>query len=335
MPTYNRAAYIAEALKSVLNQTYSNIELIIVDDGSIDNTEGVISPYLKDNRLRYIKQKNAGASAARNHGLSLRTGKYVAFIDSDDIWEKDKITTQISVLNALPEVGIVCSDFCAINKSGRFEKSHIRSYFGVFNTYKLSYEDIFSNVSDGNIYGIEKGERVYWGNIYHTMIFGNMILTSTTLFRREVFDRGYMFDLRYKTLEDYDLFMKLTKEFAVAFVDKPLIQYRYSDTQLSGDLLFGELCDNLIDIFNRNIASIEDREFLENNKMRIRRHFGKIQTQKAYFHFSQENMRLAAYHYWLSIYSNPFNYTAYIYFLFSILPISATRFIRKLKSAKQ
>jgi glycosyltransferase involved in cell wall biosynthesis len=326
LPTYNRAGYIKDAIESALNQTYRNIELLIIDDGSTDNTQAVIEPYLKDNRIRYIKQENCGAAAARNKGLELSKGKYVAFIDSDDIWEKDKLEIQLEVMNSLPDVAIVFSDFSAKRQDGLIEKSHIRTYFTVMDTYELSYDDVFSHSNTLN-----NSEKVYWGNIYKTMIFGNIILTSTTLFRQEVFNTEGSFDTKYKTLEDYDLFLKLTKRFIAAFVDKPLICYRYSENQLSGDLFFGKLCTNLIDIFNKNIATIKDEEFLKKNRKKIKRRLGTFYAMQAYYHFSHDNMALSAKNYWQSIRNNPVNYRAYIYLFFSLFPVSITSFIRKLK----
>lgn len=133
LPTYNRANYIADTVKSLLNQTYKYIELIIIADGSTDNTKEVISPFLKDHRTIYIKQINSGTAAVRNCGLSRGSGKYVAFIDSDDIWEKDKIEIQLSILNSLPEVSAVFADFSGIYKDGHIEKSHLGTYFSVLN----------------------------------------------------------------------------------------------------------------------------------------------------------------------------------------------------------
>lgn len=327
LPTYNRANYIKDAIESVLNQTYKSIELLIIDDGSIDNTEEVISPFLKDKRIRYVKQENSGAAAARNKGLELSKGKYVAFIDSDDIWEKDKLEIQLAVMNSIPDAAIVFSDFSAKRQDGLIEKSHIRTYFTVLDTYKLSYDDVFSHRNT-----LKNGEKVYWGNIYKTMIFGNIILTSTTLFRQEVFNTEGIFDTNYTTLEDYDLFLRLTKRFTAAFIDKPLICYRYSEKQLSGDLFFGKLCTNLIDIFNKNIAGIKDEKFLKKNRKKIRQRLGTFHAMQAYYHFSHDNMALSAKHYWQSIRNNPLAYKSYIYLLSSLLPISLTRFIRKLKS---
>ena len=332
MPTYNRAGYIRDAVDSVLTQTYSNLELIVVDDGSTDGTEEIITPFLRDPRIQYVKQENAGVAAARNRGLSLRKGDLVAFIDSDDIWEPEKLSIEVAIMKALPEAGIVCSDFSAVKGSALMEKSHIRSYFSVFNDYALSYQDIFSHRLGQSTEGLSEGEEVYWGNIFNTMLFGNTILTSTCLCRSAVFETVGVFDPSLKTIEDYDLYLKITKIFPVALVTKPLIRYRYSEHQLSGEIYFDKLCVNLINIFTKNVEAIEDADFLRENKRKLQKHLGKYQAMQAYFHFSREEMKEAARCYWQSIRSNPGNLKSYVYLFFSVMPAGISRSITRLKS---
>lgn len=99
MPSYNTAKYISDSINSVLYQTYKNWELIIVDDCSTDNTDEAVKPFLSDNRIRYIKnEKNSGAAVSRNYALREAKGKWIAFLDSDDLWEKDKLEKQISFM---------------------------------------------------------------------------------------------------------------------------------------------------------------------------------------------------------------------------------------------
>jgi len=333
MPTYNRAKYISDAVESVLAQTYRNIELLIIDDGSCDNTYEVVSPFLKDHRLHYIKQQNSGAAAARNKGLELMTGRYVAFIDSDDIWNSNKLDIQLSVLHELPEVSLVCSDFSCGDNNNIKEKSHIKSYFSVFHDYNLDYDDVFANRMTTNIKGLAAYEKVYWSNIYNTILFGNMILTSTCICRKDIFKCVGFFNSKYKTLEDYDLFLRISKYYKVAFIDKPLIVYRYSQNQLSGEAFFEKLCKNLIDIFNANLSGIDDKEFHRRFSERIKKHFSRIYSMQAYYYFSHYNMKPAAQSYWKSVRYNPTDYKSFIYLLFSLMPANVTRFIRKMKSS--
>jgi glycosyltransferase involved in cell wall biosynthesis len=100
LPTYNRAQFLPRAIKSILNQTYSNWELIIIDDGSTDNTEYIVKKFLKDKRIKYFKEKkNLGGSEARNIGIKKSTGNYITFLDSDDEYLKNKIEEQLTFFN--------------------------------------------------------------------------------------------------------------------------------------------------------------------------------------------------------------------------------------------
>ena len=100
MPSYNTAKYIGASIRSVLAQSYSNWELIIVDDCSTDDTDNVIKQYLTDNRIRFLKnEKNSGAAVSRNRALREAKGKWIAFLDSDDLWEPDKLERQIAFMN--------------------------------------------------------------------------------------------------------------------------------------------------------------------------------------------------------------------------------------------
>ena len=104
MPAYNAARFIAEAIESVFDQTHTNWELIVVDDGSTDGTTNAAQPYLK--KIRYVRQDNAGSGAARNHGVSLGAGEYLAFLDADDRFRPGKVQTQLSALIAEPELDL-------------------------------------------------------------------------------------------------------------------------------------------------------------------------------------------------------------------------------------
>jgi glycosyltransferase involved in cell wall biosynthesis len=331
LPTFNRAVYLKDAIESVLAQTYRDFEFIIVDDGSTDNTEEVVASYINDPRIRYLKQANSGAAAARNHGISLRRGDLVAFIDSDDIWNPDKLLIETEVLKELPDTGIVCSDFSA-EGSSVIEPSHIRTYFSVLNDYNLEYRDVFSNRLERPVRGLAQGEEVYWGNIFNTMLFGNIILTSTCLCRASLFETIGVFDPSYSTLEDYDFFLRITKKIPVAFIAKPLIRYRYSENQLSGENHFDRVCANLIGIFSKNVAALDDKDFLNKNRLKLRRRLGEYQAMQGYFRFSKEEMTEAAQSYRQSICNNPFKSMSYIYLLFSVMPVGASRLVRKIKS---
>lgn len=118
MPSYNTAEYICKTIKSVLAQTYSNWELIIVDDCSKDNTDEVVAPFLEDNRIRYLKnEKNSGAAVSRNRALREAEGRWIAFLDSDDIWLPEKLEKQIAFMEK-NKYGFTFTDYMIVNQDG-------------------------------------------------------------------------------------------------------------------------------------------------------------------------------------------------------------------------
>lgn len=117
IPTYNRADYIGETIESVLQQTYPNIEVIVVDDGSTDDTREVVRRF--EPQVRYVWQENAERGACRNHGLRLARGEYIAFLDSDDLWLPTKVAEGVEFLSANPAVGLVCTDAMQIDAEGK------------------------------------------------------------------------------------------------------------------------------------------------------------------------------------------------------------------------
>lgn len=117
IPTYNRADLILQTIQSVLTQTFTDYEIIVIDDGSTDNTAEVLRDFIESGKILYIRQENSGESAARNHGLRLAHGEYIAFLDSDDLWLPQKLEAQVSCLDAHPEAGLVQSSFTKFDGS--------------------------------------------------------------------------------------------------------------------------------------------------------------------------------------------------------------------------
>src|ERR1051326_6962089 len=110
IPTYNAEKFLAETISSVLNQTYSDLEVIIVDDGSTDNTFNVAERFTNDPRVKILKQKNQGVSAARNSGYAISKGEFISYLDADDVWMKNTIELWIEKFKTDEAFGIVHSD---------------------------------------------------------------------------------------------------------------------------------------------------------------------------------------------------------------------------------
>lgn len=209
IPTHNRAHLIGRSIQSVLNQTYQDFEIIVVDDGSTDNTREVIKEFQrKDKRIKYIKHsKNKGGSAARNTGIKTSRGEYIAFQDSDDEWFPEKLERQMGFFKNMPaEVGIVYTDMWRIT-------GNIKKYLyspEIMPKDKIIYEQAL-DYSVGNI-GIQ-----------------------TSLIKKEVFAKAGMFDEKFPRFIDLEFFIRLSKYYYFFHINEPLVNYFDADKGISSN----------------------------------------------------------------------------------------------------
>jgi glycosyltransferase involved in cell wall biosynthesis len=229
VPTYNRAYIIAQAINSVLAQTYRDIEIIVVDDGSTDATSEVISKF--GPKVRFFRQRNAGVSAARNLGLRAARGEFVALLDSDDAWLPWKIEAQVAVLRAFPEVGMVWTDMKAVDPDGREHcPRYLREFYSAYR--KVRIEDVCRDVHMLSEVWRSAPKPlaespIYIGEIFSEMLLGNLVHTSTVLLTRNRLHVTGLFDVGLRlTGEDYDFHLRVTKHGPVALIDEPAIIYR-------------------------------------------------------------------------------------------------------------
>ena len=238
IPTFNRARELARAIESVLAQEYASLEIIVVDDGSTDNTRAVASRYAP--RVRYIWQPNSGVSAARNAGLRAARGEFIALLDSDDEWQPWKLAVQISVLQADASLGMVWSDMSAVDDAGRLvAERYLRRYYGLENDHAI--ESAFPPpIPLRQLWPDAPGQfastDVYTGDIFSRLILGNCVHTSTVVLRRDRLQSVGGFDESLgRSGEDYEFHFHTCFFGPVAFVDLPTIRYRIgADDQLSG-----------------------------------------------------------------------------------------------------
>jgi glycosyltransferase involved in cell wall biosynthesis len=233
LPTYNRAYCICRAIDSVREQTYRNWEVVLVDDGSTDDTAALIaSTYGEDSRIRYVYQSNAGVTVARNTGIRETKGDYVAFLDSDDIWKPWKLEAQLACFRFFPQTGMVWTNFAAVDVDCKVVNP--RYLTTMYSAYRFfpSFEHLFRDsralsdvVKSGS--GIEADARVYIGNVYASMLRGNLAHTSTVMLSRERIAKVTQFD---ETLtlsgEDYDFHFRTCKWGDVCFIDAPSTLYQ-------------------------------------------------------------------------------------------------------------
>lgn len=190
IPTYNRERIIKRAIDSVLSQTLKDFEVIVVDDGSVDNTEEVVNN-IGDPRIVFIKQKNGGAPSARNNGIAHAKGKYVSFLDSDDIWYPEMLESQKAKYDSDPDVSCVYSDLEVIT-----EKGEKKTFW--------------------NSTGIE-------GYIYEKALSqGRLSPTIVLSAKKECFDEVGMFDLSFPASQDDDMCFKLAKKYKFGYISQKL-----------------------------------------------------------------------------------------------------------------
>jgi glycosyltransferase involved in cell wall biosynthesis len=204
IPTYNKAAYLANAIESAIAQTFRDIEIIIIDDGSTDHTQEVLARF--GDKIQVIHQSNQGASAARNAGLRKSQGNCIAFLDSDDQWLPDKLARQMPLFDLDSQVGVVFSD-----------------------TYYVYGERIQPKTSF-QLYPPSSGF------IFKCLYGKNFIPMLTTVVKRECFNQIGFFDENLRACEDYDLWLRISKFWKFIYATEPLALYRVTEGQISSQI---------------------------------------------------------------------------------------------------
>ena len=229
VPTYNRADIVRGSIDSVLQQTYSNVEVVVVDDGSSDDTRRVVESYGAP--VRYLYQPNSGVSAARNLGFASARGEFVALLDSDDQFLPWKLEAQVRVFREHPEVGMVWTDMTAVDERGEvLHEKYLRMFYDAHALARL--EEVLG--LSGPLARLWSGAPaaataapIYAGDLFSQMLLGNLVHTSTVVLRRDRLRRVGTFDISLlHSGEDYEFHLRTCSHGPVAFIDAPSLLYR-------------------------------------------------------------------------------------------------------------
>ncbi len=199
IPTYNYAHFLPDAIESVLRQTFRDYELIVVDDGSTDQTPQVAARY--QGRIRYHRQENRGLSTARNVGCQLARGEYFAFLDADDVWFAQKLTRQVALLERHPEAGLVSSAMELMDRSG------------------------------APLSGIKPGSPP--GETFVEIVRQGTAAPSSYVVRRRCFEEIHGFDKQLVAMEDLEFCLRIAARHQIVHIPEPLGRYRVHGMSLS------------------------------------------------------------------------------------------------------
>jgi serine acetyltransferase/glycosyltransferase involved in cell wall biosynthesis len=200
VPAYNSMKYLPETLESILQQTFQDFEVLIINDGSSDNIVEWFSQ-IEDPRVKLISQTNKGLSSARNTGIANSQGEYIALLDSDDTWEKTKLEKQVNYLDQNPSVDVVHTWIKLIDEKGKSTGRILKSYAQ--------------------------------GNIFREIIQQNVIACLSVIARRCCFESVRGFDENLRSLEDWDIWIRIAKDYKFAVIPESLANYRQIPTSLS------------------------------------------------------------------------------------------------------
>ena len=216
IPTYNRANLLPECLKSVLAQSFQDFEIIVIDDGSTDNTQEIVSAF----PVRCLCQENGGPAAAYNKGIELATGEYIAFLDSDDVLLMNALEKGVEILDRHPEAG-------------------------------FSYGQAYLMDEKGRIFGFRKSRPKYScvredsEEIRELLIFGNHIPHPTVMVRRSCLEEVGVYNLAFRSCaEDFELWVRLAQRYATAYIAEPLAKYRVHSQAICSTLESKEIEQN-------------------------------------------------------------------------------------------
>lgn len=215
--TYNMAGYIAETLDSILGQDYQNLESIVIDDGSTDNTKEILEPYVTSGRVRVIHQENSGQTVAKNRGIAESRGEFIAFCDADDTWRHDKLTKQVAAFDQNPDIAVVFSDINLIDAQG--EPCHLPTL------------------------------KRFDGRITAQLMVDNFIPFPTSIVRAKILEEKNGFDDNLSMSIDYDLWLRISVDYPIRYIPEPLANYRIWEGQMSKRT--GERLENFFKLLER------------------------------------------------------------------------------------
>jgi glycosyltransferase involved in cell wall biosynthesis len=313
IPTHNCADYIADAIESVLAQTYGEYEIIVVDDGSTDGTKSALAPYM--GKIHHLHQDNRGVSAARNAGIARARGEYIAFLDADDIWFPMKLDLQVRALKAHPEAGLAFTDFLDFDESGVTRQSRLNTWPQArawFDRQRIEDTEIAC------------------GPMYEDLLQTNWIHASSAVVKRHVLGVVGLFDEACLSGEDTELWLRVARQHPLLCVNRVLSGYRYRSESLCGPT------DSRAMRINRIVVQVLEKHLQQRLIPHGLEGSAKAALCQRYWaigctYFGENRFTEARRFLSQGIRYQPFNRRLWMYWWASFLPLSAIEAVRRLR----
>ena len=273
IPSHN-SMFIGQAIESVLKQTYQDIHIIIIDDGSTDTTKKITGHYIHDNpdKISYYYQNQAGPASARNTGISNSDGEYIAFLDADDIWLPEKITKQISEFTRKPEIGFVYCDNYFVDKDGKIIDDYVRKV------------------------------KLVEGDILLDFFMDFFLITSGIILRRRCLEITALFNEELEVGEDFEFFLSLTQHFRAGVVREKLYKRRVWRGSLSKQ---DYEKNSMIDIQTLKDYIVRNSVFYDKNKIKVKQRFANLYYKFGYMYLQDKKRRKAMNKFYKSLITYP------------------------------
>ena len=282
IPAHNAARTLGDTLRSVLAQTHPTLDIIVVDDGSTDNTAEVAASF--GERVRVIRQTNAGISRSRNVSLEAARGEFIALLDADDLCEPERIAAQLKYLLYRPELLLCSSDFSGFDHTGELAHSYCGHYYSRCSEAqggpKARYRDRGElDISDCLPQGLSSPLRTptLQGDVYDEIVLGNFIHPPTVMFRREALRQAGMFDPEFRIGCEWEWLVRVARAGPVGYIDRPLLRYRRSPTQVTHHPQTALDALRVAQLIHRRDPAIRRRA-----PGAVRRHLGSLHLDAAY-----------------------------------------------------
>ena len=331
IPAYNAGATLGDSLRSVLAQTLRPAQVIVVDDGSSDDTAAVAQGF--GDPVVLLRRANGGIARARNAALAVATGEFIALLDADDLCEPERLAVQVEYLRRNPRVLLCSSDFSAFDDSGELDRSYCGHYYTRCDVAHGGPQARYQDKGELDISGClgpartdEHRVHTLQGDVHDELMLGNFVHPPTVMFRREVLAMAGAFDPEIAIACEWEWFVRVAEHGPLGYIDRPLVRYRRSAGQISRSPLMA--LDSL------RVALLlhqRDPRLRQRDPATVRQQLGELSSHAAY---AMAESRPATALRLLAV--SAFRYHALqrssaSTFLRAVLPAPVIRFLRRLR----